>query len=193
MTTQASARIVLVRHGRSAHVHRGGWVDARGVRQWRDAYDLAAIDATDAPPAALRVQVAEASVVVASDLPRAIDSASRLAPGRDIRTSALLREAALPVPEWLPLRWPLAVWAVAIHLRWSYGILRGADASAEELARAQDAAAWLTELARDGSTVVAVTHGVFRRLIATRLRSERWAFEPGPRRYTHWSAWVLRR
>jgi hypothetical protein len=47
-------RLVLVRHGRSAHVHRG-WIDRAGLDRWQLAYDAAGLHDADAPPPALVV------------------------------------------------------------------------------------------------------------------------------------------
>lgn len=47
------ARLVLVRHGRSAHVHTAGWIDGAGLRAWAGAYDAAGIRDDDRPPAPL--------------------------------------------------------------------------------------------------------------------------------------------
>src|SRR5215212_6585995 len=97
------AQIVLVRHGRSAHVHTGEWLSAAGVQRWRAQSDAVGITADDEPPAALVRETERAALVVASEMRRAIASAQRLAPGRDIRVSTLLRETALPIPTRLPL------------------------------------------------------------------------------------------
>ena len=75
-------RIVLVRHGPSSHTERPGWIDAVGVQRWRDAYDAAGILADSAPPRWLVETAAQAGCVLSSDLPRAVASAERLAPGR---------------------------------------------------------------------------------------------------------------
>ena len=188
-------RIVLVRHGRSAHVPAPAdrWVDADGMRRWRVAYEAAGILPDDAPPRELIAEAARAGVVAASDSPRAVASAERLAPGRPVLTSPLLRESEIAIPRWLPLRWPMGVWAACITLQWGYDILRGRDAAPEELARAAAAARWLVPRARDGATVVVVTHGVFRRLLARELLAEGWRGEPGRRSYRNWSAWGFRR
>ena len=188
-----TSRILLVRHGRSAHVPAPGRLDAAGVRRWRAAYDAAGIAPDDAPPPALAAEAARAAVIAAGDAPRAVASAARIAAGRPVLATPLLRETALDVPAWLPLRWPLAVWEAAIHLQWGWRIVRGTDAPAAELERAAAAAAWLGDHARDGTTVVAVTHGVFRRLLARRLRADGWQAEPGRRGYRTWSVWGFRR
>jgi broad specificity phosphatase PhoE len=186
-------RIVLIRHGRSAHVHSEGWIDAAGVHRWRDAYDAAGIDLNDAPPPALVAQAAEAAWLVASDLPRAVSSAVRLLPGRSIRASPLLREAPLDIPT-LPLRMPLWAWGAVSHARWVYGILRGSNASAADLARAAAAAEWLSGLVReDASTAIVLTHGLFRGLLSKRLLAMGWSGPRERRRYHNWSTWTFER
>jgi broad specificity phosphatase PhoE len=186
-----ASRILLVRHGPRAPVPNPGWVDADGVLEWRALCDATGISAEAVPPAALSECASSADVLIASDLPRAVESAERMAPGREITLSPLLRETVLDIPAWLPLRWPLNIWESLIHLQWGYRMANKMDAPRAELARAADAARCLTGLARDGATVVAVTHGVFRRLLAGRLVSEGWQAPPGRRSYAPWSAWEL--
>ena len=184
-----AARIILVRHGPSAHIGEGGVVDYTAINEWRATYDAAGIRADAEPPPALCDLVANARHLVSSDLLRAIQSAKRLAPGREVHVSELLREAPLAIPNW-PTRLPLLGWAMVIHLAWQYRIVRGADPPEVDRARAATAADWLTGLVSDGSTAVVVTHGVFRRLLALDLVGRGWkARRDGG--YRHWSAWLL--
>jgi broad specificity phosphatase PhoE len=191
--TAARARLLLVRHGRSAHVHAGGWVDAAGVHAWRAAYDAAGI-ADDAPPAALVRACADGARIACSDLPRARASAARLAAGRVVLESPLLRESELVVPVGGRLRLPFVAWGAVIHAAWLVRLARGAGASPAERARAAEAAAWLAEIARaDAAPVVAVTHGVFRGLLHDALRAGGWRAVGGRRDYRPWSAWRYER
>jgi broad specificity phosphatase PhoE len=180
-------RIVLVRHGRSAHVHAGA-IDRAGVERWRDAYDSAGIHEVSHPPPTLVQAAADAEHVVASDLRRAVESAERLAPGREIRTTALLREMPLAIPAW-PTRLPLGAWGLLISIDWGYRIVRGAAAAEADRARAAAAAEWLAGLAADGSTVLAVTHGAFRRMVARQLLALGWRSTDRRGGYRPWSAW----
>jgi broad specificity phosphatase PhoE len=197
MTSAAPAgrEIILVRHGRSAHVQRG-WLDVDGLRGWMAAYDAAEIALHHPPPPALVALARAAGLLVASDMPRAVASARVLADGREFRTSALLREAPLETPE-LPLpalgglRLPLRGWAVVFGARWLAAWLRnapppGVDAAA--LARAE-AADWLAAQAAEArGRVVAVTHATFRLLVAQALVRRGWR-GPERRPYHEWSAW----
>ena len=181
-----TARILLVRHGPSAHVYDGRWIGGADVRAFESAYNAAGILEHDAPPVDL-IQAAEgAHVIAASDLPRAIASARRIAPAREPEVTPLLREFELDAPPWIP-RLPMQVWEIFSHLLWSVRMLQ--ESPHESLRRASDAAEWLTQRAADAATVVAVTHGGFRRLISNRLEARGWQAGVERRSYANWSVW----
>lgn len=108
---------MLIRHGPSSHPSGSEWIRSEGVNRWREAYDRAGIAARAIPPQSLIDAASACDVLVSSDLPRALDSMKRVAPGREIRESALFREAALPVPQ-LPVRMPLHAWDKVITVQW---------------------------------------------------------------------------
>jgi broad specificity phosphatase PhoE len=188
--------LLLVRHGRSAHVERG-WIDVDGVRRWMTAYDAAEIAPGHAPSEELEALARDAAMLIASDLPRTVASAMRLAPDRPIVRTALLREAPLETPE-LPLpalggiRLPLRGWGMVFGARWLVAWLRSAPppgVDAKALARADEAAEWLVGQAADaGGRVVVVTHATFRLLLAQALARRGWR-GPERRPYREWSAW----
>lgn len=186
-------RIVLVRHGHSAHTESPGWIDAAGVHRWREAYDAAGIRDDSEPPPPLVATTARADCLLVSDLPRALASAERLAPGRVVRVSPLLRETALEIPGWVRARWPLAVWEVCIHLHWLMQERRGSAPVPAELQRAADAAALLDEVSRETPSVVVVTHGAFRRILAMRLVADGWTAAPRVGGFQNWSSWSFHR
>jgi hypothetical protein len=105
----------------------------------------------------------------------------------------LLRELDLEGPALGALRLPLAGWAVAVGGRMLALKLRRRYPTAAEAARVHDAAAWLEQLARQHSLIVAVTHASFRRQLAARLVRTGWQAEPGRRSLRHWSAWFFKR
>lgn len=186
------ARIALVRHARSSHVH-AGWIDASGFRAWRDAYEAAGIHEDERVPAHLAELAGRADLVLASDAARAIASARLLAPGKEIVVSPLLRELDLEGPDLGALRLPLLGWAVAVGCRTLHLTLRRQYPSPAEATRIDGAAAWLEELAARHPMIVAVTHASFRRRLSDRLVHAGWQTEPGRRTLQHWSAWVFRR
>ncbi len=179
-------RIVLVRHGRSAHVH-AGWIDRAGVLRWREAYDAAGIDADDRPPETLQAIAAGAGRIVASDAPRTIESARLLSRGADITVSSLIREFDLAPPNLGPLRLPFAGWALAYGLRLLVHP-RGHVTDAEH-ERAREAGRWLAALAEEHGRIVVVTHATFRSVLAKALEREGWRCETWRRNSAHWSNW----
>ena len=177
-------QIILVRHGRSAHVH-AGWIDRAGFLRWREAYDAAGIDSRDAPPRELQEIAREAGVVVASDTARAVESARLLAP--EVVVSPLLREFELAPPNLRGPRLPLAAWALAYGVRM---LLRPHEhITPAERERAREAARWLEGLAQEHGRVVVVTHHTFRSVLGEALESAGWRKELPRRRSAHWSAW----
>lgn len=187
-----ASRIILVRHGRSAHVSQERWLDAAGVHRWRAGYDAAGIDTASEPPPSLVEESSRADLVVASDLARALASAEKLARGRPVRVSPLLRESHLDIPTWLPARWPLTAWAIAIHLQWLGRIARGIGVHPSEVQRVSAAVDWLDEILREHRRIVVVTHGVFRRLLGIELVARGWTAERRVSGYGHWSVWPYR-
>lgn len=184
------SELILVRHGRSAHVH-AGWIDHAGFRRWREAYDAAGIDPRETPPRELQELARAAGVVVTSDTARAVESARLLAPGADVVISPLLREFDLAPPNLRHLRLPLVAWALAYGVRL---LLRPHEHIAPaEHERAREAAQWLAGLAEERGRVVVVTHHAFRSVLAKTLENTGWHSDGRPGRAAHWSAWGFRR
>ncbi|HKW46051.1 MAG TPA: histidine phosphatase family protein [Gemmatimonadaceae bacterium] len=188
MDHDLTSRLLLVRHGRSSHVHDGRWLTHETVGEFEDAYDAEGIR-DDSVPSEKLLAVARDALVVASDLRRAIASAERLADGRPVVTSPLLREIRLEPPHWLPVALPIGVWDKFSYWQWSYRLRVGSDH--EFVRRANDATAWLRLQLESSATIVVVTHGGFRRILAARLVAGGWRWlstSPGGR-YDHWSSW----
>src|SRR5436190_7900055 len=162
-----SARVFLVRHGPSSHVHDGRWMHRSVVHEFEEAYDAAGIVGDCVPPPELVRAAVNVDIICASDLPRAIASAHRLAQGREVITSPLLREIRLEPPRWIPLRLPITAWDLVSHLQWSYRLR--ARTQHEFVCRAHSAADWLEQRAGVSNTILAVTHAGFRRIVAARL------------------------
>lgn len=183
-------RILLVRHGRSAYQHDGRWLDLDGVRAFERGYNAASIRDDDLPPPQLVAEARAASLIVASDMRRAIASANRLAPDREPHVSPLLREIAVEAPTWIHIRLPVEVWDTFEYWQWTYRLLRRVKHDAVQ--RASSAADWLLErVGAQGASCTAcvVTHGMFRRVLDAQLRRRGWTPVRGSRSFANWSAW----
>jgi len=177
------ATLYLVRHGRSAHVHRG-LVDLAGIARWREAYEAAGIVEHEQPPVELTKLAAESGVIVASPAARAVQSARMLA--NDVAISPLLHELELAPPRIRGIRMPLIGWAIAIGLR---SLMRPKS----ELQRVEAAADWLSELAEQHGSVLAVTHASFRTALSRQLIARGWRRDAPGGRSRHWSVWSFER
>lgn len=182
--------IHLVRHGRSALVHDGRWLRWADVHSYEDAYDAVGIRDDDHPDLELQSLTGGEQLVVASDLPRAIASARRLAPDRDVQLSPLLREMRLEPPRWIPVRLPIQIWDMFSHVQWSYRLVSNADH--EHVRRAGAAVDWLADEATRVPAVVAITHGGFRRILDARLVERGWRRTFAKKSYDNWSVWSYR-
>ena len=166
-------------------------MDRHGVPRFEDAYDAAGIRDDSAPPESLCSVAADADVLCASDLRRAIESVRRVARGREVLISPLLREIRLEPPRWIPVRLPISAWDALSHAQWSFRLR--AKREHEFVRRADAAADWLEQHARQTSTVFVITHGGVRRLIADRLTARGWRHAHEKRSYANWSTWELYR
>jgi hypothetical protein len=161
-----------------------------GIRTYEDAYNVAGILAHDVPPSSVTTQAASADVIAVSHMARAIESARRLAPDREPLVSPLLCELAIDPPA-LPLRLPIEVWDALSFAQWTYRLWRKVDR--DETRRARDAAGWLENHAAGGRTVLAITHGGFRRILDAELLRRRWMRSTGRRGHENWSNWSYAR
>jgi broad specificity phosphatase PhoE len=160
------------------------------VPAYEDAYDAHGIRDDDRPGTELDALVGQNPKIVASDLPRAIASAERIAGDQHIELSPLLREIRLEPPRWVPVPLPIQIWDVFSHVQWSYRLFSKADH--EYVRRAREAADWLIGHAGRSSNVVAVTHGGFRRILDGRLVARGWRRGFDKRSYENWSVWSYR-
>ena len=185
------ATIHLIRHGHSALVHDGRWMRADGVPRYEAAYNAVGIRPDSQPPAALLAMSQRATVLAASDMVRAIESARRLAPDREPIVSPLLRELELEPPQWIPASLPIEVWDAFSFWQWTYRLLLHRDHTL--VRRARDAADWLITHTRHDASVVSITHGGFRRIIHAQLVQRGWRAERTSRGHHNWSCWSYTR
>jgi hypothetical protein len=184
-----AARIHLVRHGVSAHVHDGSWVNADRARRFMEFYDAAGIRDEPAPAEAIEA-AANADVLAASTLPRAVESIRRLAPDRQAELTPLLMEIDFESPRWFPVRLPINTWDAIDHAVHGYRIRMRRPTP--QLSRAREATEWLVSRVPKDSTLLAVTHAGFRRFLWAALVDRGWTPEFRRKHYHNWSVWSFR-
>lgn len=188
-----SGRVVLIRHGRSSHLHKG-WIDRNGFLRWREAYEAAGITPGESAPEELRTLVSGSECVIASDTRRGIESATALAPDREIVTSELLRELELAPPKLAGIRLPLFGWALLYGPQWLVRFALGqSQISPVERERIDAAASWIEQLTQIHGTISVITHAWFRRQLSRALQRRGWRKESYSGGARNWSAWSLSR
>jgi broad specificity phosphatase PhoE len=177
-----------MRHG-SLALNDEPWTAPRNLNVWIERYQSASIMPSE-PPHEIKRQAAS-SMVVCSTALRCIESAQRIAPGREFLPDALYSEAGLPHNLWTFPKLPPALWALAFRLAWFRGFSAHAESYAEAKVRADLAAEQLIALAQARGPVLLVGHGIVNVLIARRLLALGWC---GPRRPAtrHWGCSVYR-
>lgn len=182
-------QITLVRHGKP-DLRLESWVAPMEMEDWLRHYDQAGI--VPAPvPATTQEQAQAARVVASSTLPRSLQSAQQLAPGREVFSDELFCEAELPCPHWQYPKLPPMAWSAMFRLAWFYGYSAHAEPLPQTRWRARQAAMRLIQLAQENDSVLLVGHGVMTMLIARELLALGWS---GPKRPTagYWQCSVYR-
>jgi broad specificity phosphatase PhoE len=184
-------RIVVVRHGRPT-VHLPSRIRPSQMRDVFRRYNAAGIDRSVLPPVPVQRLARTAGRILASDLPRAMESARMLAPRRRVQTDRVFREAGLPTPRFGSGGVDPALWGTLLRLLWFMGWAPNGESVARARARATEASRLLAELSEREGSVLLVGHGIFNSLLAWELCDQGWA---GPRllRGAYWSFGVYER
>jgi len=163
--------IILARHGKPA-VDRTVRIDWREYEAWWANYDLSGLEDGQCPPEALVRQVAQADIIYASTLPRAIETARSVARGRPVTLDPMFVEAPLPPP--LPGRFTPRHWGVFARTAWWLGHAPDCESRGAAEARALRAARRLATEAGHGQTVALFAHGWFNRMMRPVLKNAGW-------------------
>lgn len=163
--------ITIARHG-MPDADRTVRIDWEGYEHWWKGYDAAGLAPGQTPPDGLVRAAAEARVVFASSLPRAIETARAAAPDRDLVIDPDFVEAPLPPPQMSGTLKP-GTWGVYARIFWWLGFSRGLETRREAELRAERAADKLVIAAERGN-VVLCAHGWFNRMLRPPLKRRGW-------------------
>jgi broad specificity phosphatase PhoE len=169
-------RISLMRHGKPAP-HPSAWIRGHELDEWIQSFDQGGIDDAMVIPAEVQRLASTMGWVIASDLPRATQSAARLAEVRLVRgivSDPNLREARLMHSFRTSLRAPASVWLTVARLAWWLDVTASPEPIAAARMRARRVTDKLISLALKHHSVLVIGHGIFNTLIAHRLRKLGW-------------------
>lgn len=189
-TRPRSGAIVLARHGEPA-LSRKVKLDSREYRAFWARYEMQGLLSGQDPPAMLAAFVEQSGTLISSTRLRSIESAEKLARGRDFAREPILIEAPLPPPNWPAwIRLKPSTWGfLARFWWWFFNHHEDQETRRQAEARADQAAVMLEQIAAGGEDVVVLAHGFFNFMIGRALKSRGWTM-------THsegWKYWSTRR
>lgn len=158
-------RILIGRHGKPA-LSRKVWLSAEGYRQWWRAYDEGGLAEKQKIPRKLLNSVAKIDKIIASPLPRALETAKALAGDKPIETNEIFVEAPLPPPP-IPsfIKFRPKIWGFVARCTWYVGMHDGLESHEEAKLRASAAADFLDEQATTHKSLAVFAHGWFNRMM----------------------------
>ncbi|CAN7232590.1 histidine phosphatase family protein [Phenylobacterium sp. LjRoot219] len=189
-TNTRTGAIVLARHGEPA-LSRKVKLSAREYREFWAKYEVLGLLPGQSPPAVLMGFVERCGALISSTRQRAVESAEKLAQGREFVREAILIEAPLPPPNWPSwIRLSPSTWGFIARVWWWYfNHHEGQETRRQAEARADQAADMLERMAAQGEDVVVLAHGFFNFMIGRALKRRGWklAHSEG------WKYWSMRR
>ncbi len=170
----SAGRIITVRHGRPA-LSRDVVISAREYGEWWAQYDRSGLQPGETPSDRLLALARDAGLILASTLPRAIETAARLTGGaREATLDPLFVEAPLPPPPVSMIRLRPGQWGVISRAFWVLGYAPGAvENHRATWARVRSAAAYLSDCTESGD-VLLCAHGYFNWMMDRHLRGRGW-------------------
>ena len=184
-------KIVLLRHGKVKHPPIS-IISASSFKSWVDAYNFNGLDASSIPSEEAIHVITKSNAVVCSELLRSHESATVLGAQNIVFKSPLFNEAGLPIANWKYPKLSVRMWVILFRVLWLCGYSKDSESIQEANTRAQQAVAILIELAEKHDSIAFVGHGVFNRMLASKLRASGW---DGPRSpgSKHWGYGVYKK
>ena len=163
--------ISLIRHGKSTLTNNVK-MTCMEFKNWVDEYDNAGVFEEETYPWETIDKLANAKVVITSDLKRSIQSALLLNANLPSISDPLFREVELPTFSLKlgEIKLKPSTWLVLLRCLWFLGYSRDSESLSDAKIRAKKAAETLVQYGREHKSVVLVGHGIFNRLVGKELQ-----------------------
>lgn len=167
-------RIITARHGRP-NLSRDVRISASDYGVWWAQYDESGLHPDETPPQSLIDLAANATTILSSTLPRAIETARQATRSeRHVPADPMFVEAPLPPPPVPFLKLSPSTWGVISRTMWFLGYApAGVETHCEAWRRVDEIAGRLVALAAEGD-VLLCAHGYLNWMIDRRLRRSGW-------------------
>jgi len=182
-----TGRIITARHGRP-DLSRDVRTTAKDYGAWWARYDASGLAPDERAPEKLVELAKGASMVLASTLPRAIETAAVATGGNRVTPAdPIYVEAPLPAPPLPFLKLRPGTWGVISRTLWFLGYApAGVESHFETWDRVREIVNRLVAHAAEGD-VALFAHGYLNWMIDRRLRGEGWARAGGDGGHHYWS------
>lgn len=182
-----AGRIITARHGRP-NLSRDMRISARAYGDWWKRYDASGLHPDETPPKELVALAEQASTVLSSTLPRAVETARQVTRGRrSVPAEALFVEAPLPPPPVPYLKLRPGQWGVVSRAFWVLGFApEGVERVHDTWKRVDSIVAALSSHAEKGD-VLLCAHGYLNWMIHRRLLRRGWAMRQQDGGHHYWS------
>ncbi len=182
-----TGRIITARHGRPS-LSRDLTLSSREYGDWWARYDESGLTPGERPPEGLVEIASRSKCVLASSMPRAIETAKQLTRNaREIPTDPLFIEAPLPPPPVPLLTLRPGQWGVVSRAFWAFGYApKGVETHYQAWRRVDSIVARLQGVAADGD-VLLCAHGYLNWMIDVKLRRSGWRRTGQGRGNQYWS------
>lgn len=167
--TKKTDIIILCRHGEPA-LSRKTRMNWRGYKYWWGLYDEGGLVPGQDAPRVIKDLAAQADIVIASPLLRAVETATKAKGAAPDRLEPLMVEAGLPPPNLGYLRLKPPTWGVLARICWMAGFSGEVESQVEARKRAEKASDVLSEEAEGGKMVFVAAHGWFNRMMRLALK-----------------------
>ncbi len=169
------AALWIIRHGKPDVPTNAGRITREEFNHYLAEYDQAGLSEQEAARLRLCYQdYPKPDLVLASDLPRAFETAKLFAKGATIITDPILREVPIQVPanpSWfLHQRWPGELWWTYLRLAWFRGLQP--ESPAISRARADQAMALIEAHRREPQQLAVVSHSGFLLILINQMHRQ---------------------
>lgn len=170
-------KIILMRHGRpelDLDRLRSEKMVPITVGQIVKDYERSGLSDGSTPPSdALNISGA-CNRAYCSDLPRAVESISRLGLDEKVLIDELFRESSLPYLKWSKPKLTFFTWCIIFRIMWLFGFAKNGEAIADAKKRGRQCVDKLCQDATSNDTVLFLGHGIMNRLISSELKKQGW-------------------
>jgi len=183
--------ITLLRHGKPNISHQKK-LTASSFSRWVESYNLAGLSASSKPTIEAIEHSSKCNAVICSKLLRSKESAKALKINNVTFSSELFNEAGLPIANWELIKLSPKLWAVLFRVLWLFGYSNKSESYKEAKTRASESANILIELAKEHKSVLFIGHGVYNRLLSSKLLAAGWSGAKSPNS-NHWGYSVYKK